>query len=495
MIRLRLCAALISLSATMPSLIAADPPADVLLPNDAAKIPFAKDVPIEFVTRGQNKAVWESLSSFWNEGTQTAIDPSTGANVTRKTIRIKVPLGLDSPPPIPAENPMTLAKWELGKKLYFDPILSTDQSTSCASCHNPQKGYGDRSQFSTGIAGNIGGANAPTVINSAYHPRQFWDGRAASLEDQAQGPVGNPKEMFGGKADAWTEAIGRVRANPEYVKQFEAVFGHAPTRDAAAKAIAAYERTVLSGNSLHDRAGIAMRKRIAEDESKPELTAADYATVLKDAFKAKDENALSALGLDVAKDADKADEMGKKIVNGRNLFFTKARCSNCHVGDNFSDGLFHNLGVGAEKGVLPPAEFGRFAAQALGHKDINQIGAFKTPGLRSLVTSLPYLHNGAEKTLEAVVDFYDRGGNVNEFLSPKMRDEAAEQAYVKARAEGKPVDPAVVTYGAAKKPVIPFLLKLTPSEKADLVLFLKALQGDPIAREVADSKWSPSVSK
>jgi cytochrome c peroxidase len=476
------------LSPTLPLLAQGHPKKedeahDVLIPDPAKMQPLAAQIPIQFVAKAANAKEWDELKSFWNEATGPA----------GKVVKIKVPLGLSSGPTVPPENPMTVAKWVLGKKLYFDPILSSNKSVSCASCHDPKKGYTDQSTTSLGINNLLGGANAPTVINSGYHRLQFWDGRADSLEAQAQGPVGNSKEMFAGKGEPWVEAVQRLRADEGYVKAFEQVFGHAPTRDAAAKAIAAYERTVLVGNSLFDRAEVAMRKRVAEEESgKFELKAEDFLEVLKAAFAAKDAPAISALGLDPAKDADKAADVAKRLANGRNVYFGKARCSNCHVGENFTDLAFHNLGVGVKDGKLPATELGRFGSQPTGHKDPAVIGAFKTPGLRALNSTGPYMHDGEEKTLEAVVDFYDRGGNANEFLDPKMRDTDAEIAFVKAKAEGKEyTGPKPALFTRSGLPIIPFQLKLTPEEKADLVLFMKALQSDPVDATVADKDWFP----
>lgn len=465
-------------------------PADFLLPDESKMTPFKDRVPMVFVSANQPE--WKTLKSFWTEGTQNDVDPATGQKVTRKVVKLKLPLGLTQPPPVPAENPMTVEKWILGKKLYYDPILSTNRTVACASCHTPQKGFADGNKVSTGINSAQGPINAPTVFNAAYNRFQFWNGRASSLEDQSQGPVGNPKEMFGGKSDPWSEAVERMRANPDLVRAFFAVFGHAPTRDAAAKAIATYERTILLGNSLHDRATAIMRHRVIDEESgKFVLKAEDYTNALKAEFATKGP-ALRDLGLDANKDAGKAAEYGKRLLAGQDLFFNKARCSNCHTGDTFTDHTFHNLGVGATKdGDLPLDEFGRFAVLSTGHKDIGFVGAFKTPGTRGLLQTAPYMHDGEEKTLEEVVDFYDRGGNVNPWLDEKMRDTAAEAAYVKARAEGKPVDPNVKTYGPAKKPVIPLKLNLTAQEKADLVLFLKALNGDPLDPLVSDPTKFP----
>lgn len=464
--------------------------ANYLLPDESKMTPFKDRVPILFVT--MNQPEWKTLKNFWNDGTQETIDPTTGEKITQKVVKIKVPLGLTQAPPVPPENPMTVEKWVLGKRLYYDKILSTDNTVSCASCHSPERGFSDGQRTSTGINGAIGPINSPTIFNAAYNRFQFWDGRAASLEEQAQGPVGNDKEMFAGKGDPWEEAIARIRANPSYVQAFYRVFGHAPTRDAAAKAIATYERTILLGNSLDDKANALMRQRVIEEESgKFVLKAEDYAKALKAEFAAKS-SVLKDLGLDADKDAGKIDEYAKRILAGRELFFGKARCSNCHTGDTFTDHSFHNLGVGAKDGELPPSEFGRFAALPPGHKDPTMIGAFKTPGTRGLLWTAPYLHSGEEKTLEAVVEFYDRGGNVNPWLSEKMRDTDAEAAYIRARAQGQPVDPNVKTYGPSKRPIIPLKLNLTAQEKADLVLYLKALNGDPLDPILTDPNKFPA---
>jgi cytochrome c peroxidase len=463
--------------------------ADFLLPDEAKMTPFKDRVPMVFVAANQPE--WKTLKGFWTEGTQDDYDPAVGAKVTRKVVKIRVPLGLTQVPSVPVENPMTVEKWALGKRLYYDHILSTDSTVACASCHDPAKGFADGRRTSTGINNALGPINSPTVFNTAYNRFQFWDGRGSSLEDQAQGPVGNNKEMFGGKADPWEEAVARLRANPDYVKAFNAVFGHAPTRDAAAKAVAAYERTVLLGDSLDDRAYTLMRKRVTEEESgrfllKPQ----DYVAALKDEF-ARKGSALKDLGLDAEKDAGKVEEIGNRVFLGRRVFFDKGRCTSCHTGDTYTDHTFHNLGVGAKDGELPLDEFGRFLRLPTGHKDQAFVGAFKTPGVRGLLQTAPYMHTGDEKTLEAVVEFYDRGGNVNPWLDEKMRDTAAEAAYIKARAEGKPVDPNVKTYGPTKKPIIPLKLNLTAQEKANLVLFLKALNGDPLDPLVSDPKAFP----
>ena len=296
-----------------PTLASAQPqpqpePADFLLPDESKMTPFKDRVPMLFVTANQPE--WKTLKGFWTEGAQEAVNPLTGEKVTQKVVKVKVPLGLTTPPPVPAENPMTVEKWVLGKKLYYDKILSTDRTVACATCHAPDKGFADARKTSAGINSAVGPINSPTVFNTAYNRFQFWDGRADTLEDQSQGPVGNNKEMFGGKGDPWHEAVARIRDNPELVKAFYNVFGHAPTRDSAAKAIATYERTVLLGNSLDDKANALMRKRVTEEESgKFVLKAEDFAAALKAEFAANGP-ALKDLGLDPAKDAGKADEYG-----------------------------------------------------------------------------------------------------------------------------------------------------------------------------------------
>jgi cytochrome c peroxidase len=474
------------------SLTAAEPTPsyDWLVPNDALKTPFEKQVPILFVSRGRNKVEWEGLKSYWNETEEKAYNPATGQTVLRKAIKIKLPLGINVPPSVPNENPMTLGGWKLGKELYFDPVLSSDGSTSCSSCHAPDRGYTDQAKVSTGIFGKKGGMNAPSVFNSAMNRFQFWDGRAASLEEQAQGPPGNDVEMFDGKGIAWHSAIKRIREKTDYVKRFEKEYGCLPTRDAVAKAIATYERTVIVGNSIIDRAEVATRKRVTEDEGTDfTVTPKDYETVLQAAIASKDMNALTALEIDPTKDAAKIPTIAQGITNGQKLFFGKARCNSCHVGESLSDLNFHNIGVGAVDGKFPAGQEGRFGAAPTGHKNPTEFGAFKTPQLRGLLSTAPYMHDGSEKTLEAVVDYYDRGGNANEFLDNKMRDLEAEEAFMKAKVEGKPwTGEKVMTFTSGGRPIIPKKLGLTPQEKKEVVLFLRAYQSDPVDSMVADQK-------
>jgi len=300
--------------------------------------------------------------------------------------------------PVPVDNPMDAAKVELGKQLYFDKRLSKDGTVSCATCHRPDHGWADSTPVSAGIGNQKGGRNAPTVLNSAYWPLQFWDGRARSLEEQALGPIQNPVEM----GMTMVEALGRIQTIPGYVEQFQRIFGTGPTEEGIAKAIAAFERTVISTNAPYDR------------------------------YLRGERSAMSAAA-----------------VRGMNLFNGKAHCTPCHSGPNFTDGQFHNLGVGYANGKF--ADEGRYAVT----KDPKDLGAFKTPGLRSVAENPPYLHDGSEKTLADVVEFYNRGGVPNPNLDPL---------------------------------IVP--LHLTAREKADLVAFLEALTGEPV--KVAEPKLPPS---
>src|SRR5688500_17803488 len=176
--------------------------------------------------------LWLGLAAF----TASAADPA------------KIPAGL-TPLSIPADNPLTAEKVELGKQLYFDRRLSRDNTIACASCHDPNKGWSNGERFATGVRGQVGGRSAPTIINSAYQDDQFWDGRAHALEGQALGPVQNPIEMD----LTLDEAVAKLNKIEGYREQFQKVFGTDVTSDGMAKAIAAFERTVLSGDAPYDR--------------------------------------------------------------------------------------------------------------------------------------------------------------------------------------------------------------------------------------------------
>lgn len=270
----------------------------------------------------------------------------------------------------PKDNPSTEAKIALGKQLYFDGRLSRDNKVSCASCHDPGKGFSNGERFATGVEGKKGGRSAPTVINAAFHQFQFWDGRAGTLEEQALGPIQNPIEMN----MTLEEVVEKLNGIEGYKKQFQEVFGTDVTSEGIAKAIACYERTVISGNAPYDR------------------------------FKAGDKKALS----DAAQ-------------RGMNLFFGKAHCSACHTGPNFTDNSFHNIGIGMDQ---PKPDIGRLEHSKLeGDK-----GSFKTPTLREVARTAPYMHDGSLKTLEDVVEYYNKGGISN----PQLDEEVYARELTKA---------------------------------------------------------------
>lgn len=290
--------------------------------------------------------------------------------------------------PTPSTNLNYKAKIELGKQLYFDGRLSKNNAVSCAFCHNPGTGFADARQFSIGVVGTAGGRQAPTVFNTGFIPLQFWDGRAGSLEEQAIGPIQNPIEM----AETHENVVSKLKKIKGYQQQFRAVFGTEVNLQGIAEAIAAYERTIVSANSVFD-------KYVMGDP------------------KAMDDAA----------------------VRGMALFKGKARCILCHNSSNFTDNRFHNLGV-PQVGSLKE-DLGRFDVS----RAERDKGAFKTPTLRSIVETAPYMHDGVFKTLEEVIEFMNNGGGANPNLSPLVKP-----------------------------------LNLTPEEKADLVAFLNALTGEPI---------------
>ncbi len=275
--------------------------------------------------------------------------------------QIDVPPGL-SPLPVPATNPVNEAKIQLGKQLYFDPRLSVDNTVRCASCHDPSKGWSNGEATAAGVSGQRGNRNAPTIINAAYNRFQFWDGRAASLEEQALGPIANPIEM-NLPIDQMVEKLNAIEG---YRLAFQNVFGSDATAEHVANAIATFERTVLSGNAPYDR------------------------------FKAGDTAVLS-----------------EQAHRGMKLFFGKANCTSCHTGPNLTDGGFHNIGIGMDQ---ENPDQGRKAHSGLA----GDLGAFKTPTLRDIAQTAPYMHDGSLATLEEVVQYYNRGGTDNPFLDEEI---------------------------------------------------------------------------
>jgi len=286
----------------------------------------------------------------------------TTATNTPPVMVIKVPTGLDAPP-IPADNPMTEAKVELGKMLYFDKRLSRDGTVSCATCHDPKMAWADHRATSEGVDKQLGDRNSPTVLNAAYMPEQFWDGRAASLEEQALGPIENPVEM-GHTID---ELVKNLAAVPEYQKRFREVFGTEVNKDGIVKAIAAFERTILTGNSPYDK------------------------------YKAGDTSAMTA-----------------QQIRGMELFNGKGECATCHTPPTFSNGKYYNAGIGSDK---PNPDPGR---KKHTNKDADE-GKFRVPHLRNVADTAPYFHDGSVATLAEAVRIMATGGIDNPRLSPVFK--------------------------------------------------------------------------
>lgn len=297
--------------------------------------------------------------------------------------------------PVPLENPLTLEKVALGRRLYYDPILSADRTIACASCHDPAKGFADGRRTAVGVGGQTGNRSAPTVLNAAFSRTQFWDGRAPDLEVQAGGPIANPIEMN----LPHSTAIERLQADAGYRAAFAAAFGSQSliSIEHVQQALASFERTVVSGNSPFDRYRYG----------------GDRTTLSPEA------------------------QRGWAVFTGAQ----KGNCAACHlVGDQqalFMDGLFHNIGIGANgEGKL--SDLGRYAQT----KQEADRGAFKTPTLRHIAATAPYMHDGSLKTLRQVVDYYVGGGNANPQLDRRIRP-----------------------------------LELTGQERQDLVAFLESLTG------------------
>jgi len=252
--------------------------------------------------------------------------------------------------PAPEENPITEEKVELGNKLFFDPRLSASNTTSCATCHDPSKGYSDGRTKFEGDHGEVGPRATPTVTNLAWGELFFWDGRASSLEEQALGPIESKMEM---RQDL--DELARELERAGYQPLFEAAFGTDAkiSGETIAKAIATFERTLVSRNAPFDR----------------------YMQGNEDA-------------------------MTPSQVRGMELFQGKAQCADCHSGPQFTDYGFHNIGVDT-------TDVGRYEHLSLPSMKY----AFKTPSLRDVEYRAPYLHDGSEETLRDVVELYNRGGN------------------------------------------------------------------------------------
>jgi cytochrome c peroxidase len=289
------------------------------------------------------------------------------------------------------KNPLTRAKIELGRQLYFDPRLSADLKISCASCHNPDEGFARHSQVGIGIRDQAGGRNSPVSYNRILSGPQFWDGRAGSLEDQAVGPIANAIEM-GNTHEACVECL---KAVPGYKLQFEKVFGRLDI-DAVGQALASFERAIVTEPTPYDyyERLQAFEKYDPEDIKEDAEVAARY---------------------EVASSEAKTHPLSESAKRGRAIYFSdKGGCSACHVGANLTDEKYHNIGIGMDKGKV---DIGREEVT----KDAKDHGAFKTPTIRNVALSAPYMHDGSLNTLEEVVEWYAKGGHPNPSLSEKIK--------------------------------------------------------------------------
>jgi cytochrome c peroxidase len=271
------------------------------------------------------------------------------------------PLG---PIPIPDDNPMTEEAVKLGQTLFFDPRLSGNNKISCATCHDPNKGYGDgRPTFQT-YDGKNGKRNSQTIINAGYYKSNFWDGRAGSLEEQALGPIQNPNEMN----QPLAELVAELKAIPGYEELFLAAYPDGITEQNIAKALAAFERQIVVKDTPYDR------------------------------FLKGDTTALT-----------------QEELRGLKLFTGKAMCSTCHNGQNLSDNNFYNIGIDSD-------DDGLYAIT----KKAGDIGKFRTAGLYGITHTAPYMRDGSLATLEDVIVYYDKGGGshrnksfyLKNFMSP-----------------------------------------------------------------------------
>ncbi|HKN00649.1 MAG TPA: cytochrome c peroxidase, partial [Candidatus Binataceae bacterium] len=338
---------------------------------------------------------------------------------------------------IPADNPQTPAKIALGKQLFFEDGLSGDGKVSCDQCHGPAKGFTDQLPTSMGIHGQFGQRNAPTILNALFSTTQFWDGRAATLEDQAKQPILNPIEM-GVKSPQ--EAVAKIKAIPGYSDQFLKVFGHDVNYDDMARAIASYERTQIAFDTPFDH------------------------------YMAGDQSAI-----------------GDDAKRGWSIFNGKGRCMSCHGWNPtqplFSEFKFHNIGVSAHKSDFVPLARKALALLASGStpldidklaiqtdmsglgrflvtKQPHDIGSFRTMGLRNLLVTQPYFHDGSQPTLWDTLDHYNKGGVQNPYL-----------------------DGGIVPLG------------LSESEEDDLVAFLATLTSpeyEAMAKEEYDAQFKRS---
>ena len=311
---------------------------------------------------------------------------AVASQVSRAPQHPQPPLGLDLYMRVPDDNPLTPAKVALGRMLFFDSLLSEDQSLACATCHDPGRAFTDGRPVSVGVFGRRGTRNVPTLVNRTYGASFFWDGRITTLEEQVLQPIQDPKEM-----DITVgEVVVRLEHDRVYSDLFQTAFGREVNDGDLAKALASFVRTILSGDGPIDR-------HLNGDR----------------------------------------DALTERQLQGLRLFRGKGNCTACHLGPTFSDEQFHNTGVAWSDGEW--LDDGRFGVTG----EETDRGRFKTPTLREIARTAPYMHDGSITTLEDVVEFYDRGGSSNPYLDPAIRP-----------------------------------LRLTADEKRALLAFLSSLSGE-----------------
>jgi cytochrome c peroxidase len=422
------------------------------------------DIPIQFIAEDTKPLEWAALKEYWNEGPSPAGGRAAALGLPAleraislltllgvESVKIKVPRGLPDPTGlIPTANPPTLGKWILGKRLFFDdqllkmtPILTR----SCADCHDPATAYA--LNVDKPASGN---RNVPSLLNCVYNRRQFWDGRVEALEqvllrqleDEREVDRDQAVEDSPGYLHVWPGLVKRVGGKAHYLHAFELVYGTDPTADNIAKALATYLRTLLSGNSLVDEATNHMTERGGKA-----LEEFDFEPFLSNKIREQLPTKLTA------------KEAAADLVRGHQIFHGKARCDLCHPGPLFTDHGFHNLGIGESADFPRPGkEAGRFAFVPFGLKDRQLIGAFKTPSLRNVSRTGPYMHDGSRPNLMDVLMYFNDG----------IKADAA--GYLDAEFTAEPGQPR--------------RLNLGPADLAALELYLRALAGEELPSRVAD---------
>jgi cytochrome c peroxidase len=301
--------------------------------------------------------------------------------------KLETPLGLENLEQfIPEDNPLNKGKIDLGRDLFFDRRLSVDGTVSCDFCHSPLLGFSDGRYFGLGVFGLKSKRNTITLINRIFGKEHFWDGRSKSIEEVIIDHI-EDKNVFGNTHE---NLIKILNGDEDYKEKFEEVFDSEITIYGTSMAIASFVRTIISGNSPYDR------------------------------YVAGDRNALS-----------------ESAIRGMNLFFSeRLNCSICHSGPNFTDEKYHNNGTKID---LSNPDLGRFIVTS----KQSDSGKFRTPTLRDISRSSPYMHDGSLKGLDALIDFYDKGGISERYRSTVIKP-----------------------------------LNLTYEEKADLKMFLRNLTGE-----------------